>query len=85
MDATSKIINEFVPVDVILLPQLLPVVVEELVGAVTKGDTVYPEGVVRQPALLRADQPLSSARVTRHPVNTHVGHVLNIGTRQHGL
>ena len=85
MDATSKIINEFVPVDVILLPQLLPVVVEELVGAVTEGVTVYPEGVVRQPALLRADQPLSSARVTRHPVNTHVGQVLNIGTRQHGL
>ena len=81
----SIIVNEFVPVDVILLPKFLPVVVEELVGAITEGDTVYPECMVWQPALLRADQPPTLASVTRHPVNTHIGQVLNIGAGQHGL
>ena len=46
------VVNEFVSVDVILLPELLSVVVEQLVGAITEGDTVYPECVVREPALV---------------------------------
>ena len=52
METTSIIVNEFVSVDIILLPQLLSVVVEELVGAVAEGDTMYPERVVTEPALL---------------------------------
>ena len=78
----SMIVNEFVPVDVILLPELLSVVVEKLVGAVTEGDTMDPEGVVGEPALVGADHPLASTCVTVHPVNTHIGQVLHIGAGQ---
>ena len=78
----SMIVNELVPVDVILLPELLSVVVEELVGAVTEGNAVDPESVVSEPALVGADHPLASTCVTVHPVNTDIGQVLNIGAGQ---
>ena len=51
------VVDNFVSVDVILLPELLFVVVEELVGAVLELHTLHPQAGVRQPAQVRADQP----------------------------
>ena len=51
------VVDNFVSVDVILLPELLFVVVEELVGAVLELHTLHPQAGVRQPAQVGADQP----------------------------
>jgi len=51
------VVDNFVSVDVILLPKLLFVVVEEPVGAVLELHAVHPQAGVRQPAQVGADQP----------------------------
>ena len=53
----SVIVNDFVSVYVILLPELCFEGVEEGVGAVLKHDTLHPEAVVLQPALISPHQP----------------------------
>ena len=51
------VVDNFVSVDVILLPELLFVVVEEPVGAVLELHALHPQAGVRQPAQVGADQP----------------------------
>ena len=51
------VVDNFVSVDVILLPELLFVVVEEPVGAVLELHALDPQAGVRQPAQVGADQP----------------------------
>ena len=64
------VVDNFVSVDVILLPELLFVVVEELVGAVLELHTLHPQAGVRQPAQVGADQPGLAGHLLRHGVKT---------------
>ena len=80
----SVIVNDFVSVDVILLPELGLVRVEEGVGAILEHDALHPEAPVLQPALGGAHQPRPHVQLAQ-PVHTEAAQVLHIGAGHQGL
>ena len=81
----SVIVNYFVSVDVILLPELGFEGVEEGVGAVMEHDALHHEAVVLQPALLGAHQPGPGPGHLPQPVHAEAAQVLHIGAVNQGL
>lgn len=82
----SVIVNDFVPVDVILLPELGLVRVEEGVGAVLEHGALHPQAPVLQPALGGTHHPRPGVHgQLAQPVHTEAAHVLHIRAGHQGL
>ena len=87
MKISSVIVNDFVSVDIILLPELGLVRVEEGVGAVLEHGALHPEASILQPALASCPhlpRPPPHGQLAQ-PVHTEAGQVLHIGAGHQGL